>query len=239
MGQELTSTPDALRGTTMPSGTPYSLGAYLGGQAGNLFEQMVENKGLHLEDMMEKHIIPFAKTKLNNKDEIMAMLDDADIKKFDAIYLPNAAVESYNNKIKNEILNLGGVAEPFNKVKEEQEVSEGLASQGNIRPIKPELEGKDITWKEVFKDLEWNIEMGITNENSDKQALLTSLSSTLQTIASFAGRPMTSEERLVFNKIMKEAGVVSPIELSALTQAPQVPQQPVNIPQQAIEGLVK
>src|SRR3990167_6481442 len=36
-GKDITSTPDALRGNTLPSGTPYSLGAYLGEQGSSLF----------------------------------------------------------------------------------------------------------------------------------------------------------------------------------------------------------
>src|SRR3990167_6633659 len=82
---------DAMRGTTLPSGTPYSLGAYLGGQASSLFEQMTENKGLALEEMLRKHIIHDLKKKLDNSDEIAATLEDHDLTQIDSMYVPMAA----------------------------------------------------------------------------------------------------------------------------------------------------
>lgn len=234
LSQEITSTPDAMRGTTLPSGTPYSLGAYLGQQAGSLFEIMTENKGLALEEMLRRFVIPYIKTKLNTTEEIIAVLDDANIKKLDAMYIPNKAIKNYNRRTTDAILE-GQIPAPFNQQAEEQAISQGMATMGNTRPIKPQLDGKDITWKEVFKDLEWNLEMAITNESTDKQAVMQTLSATFQTIAGFAGRLMTPDERIVFNKLMKETGTVSPVELSMVGN-----QQPTQAnPQQGIENLAK
>ena len=79
LAQNITSTPDAIRGNTMPSGTPYSLAAFSGAQANSLFEIMTENKGLALEDMLTTFVIPNLKKSLKNKDEVVAILDDAGI----------------------------------------------------------------------------------------------------------------------------------------------------------------
>lgn len=225
LAMEITSTPDSLRGNTMPSGTPYSLGAFLGAQAGSLFEIMTENKALNLEEMLRKFVIPHLKTKLDTTEEVMVVLKDSDIKKIDAMYIPNRAIKNYNDRMKEIVLN--GKTEgliPFDKFTEETPVREGLAPLGNMRSFAPtDLKGKEITWKEVFKDLEWEVEVGITNEPVDKQAVLTTLSTVLQTIAS---NPMVLQDpnmKFILGKILNYTGLVSPVELSTMNTQPLPP----------------
>ena len=211
LGQELSATPDAMRGINPPSGTPLGTTQILTGQASSLFEQMLENKGLALEEILRKFIIPHIKTKMDSKEEISAILEDYQIKQIDSVYIPNKAKKLYNEIVQEQILN-GEIPLAFDQEIAEAEVREGMAGLGNRRFISPA--GGAKTWKEVLKDLEWEFEVGIVNEPADKTAILQTLSSTLQIIAGFAGRPMSEDERLVFNKIMNYAGAVSPIELS-------------------------
>ena len=215
LGQEVSATPEATRGITPPSGTPYSTTALLTAQATSLFEIMLENKALALEEMLREFVIPHIKTKLNNKDEIMAILEDHDIKKIDAMYIPAQAIRQHKKRAINQLFNMVK-PDKFNKMEEESKIAEQFAVLGNERSFSP----GDVDWSEVLKDLEWNLEVGITNESTDKLTLLTSLNTTLQTIASLAGRQMTPDERLVFNKIMNTAGAVSPIELSTTSALP-------------------
>lgn len=219
LSQEVTSTPDAVRGNTLPSGTPYSLGAYLGTQSLSLFELMTENKGHHLEAMLREFVIPFLKTKMNNKDEIMAMLDDAGIKKIDSMYIPNEAARRYNKKLKDALLS-GRLPEGLDLASEEQDITKELSSMSNQRAFAP----GDVNWNKVFEDLEWKLDVGITNEQTDKQAVLSSLTTVLQTLAT---NPMVLQDpnaRLIFNKVLAQTGVVSPVELSAIPPpAPPVP----------------
>ena len=222
LAMELTSTPESMRGITPPSGTPYSSVALLTQQAGSLFEIMVENKGLYLEEMLRRFIIPFVKTKLDTKDEVMATLKDHDIKKIDAMYIPNKAIRNYNERMKEIVLN--GKTEgliPFDKFTEETPVREELAPLGNTRSFAPtDLKGKEITWKEVFKDLEWEVEVGITNEPVDKQMVLTTLSTVLQTIANNPLVLTDPNMKLILGKILNYAGVISPVELSTMQPLP-------------------
>ncbi len=218
LAMELTSTPEGMRGITPPSGTPYSSVALLTQQAGSLFEIMAENKGLCLEEMLRRFVIPYIKTKLDTKEEVMATLKDSDIKKIDTMYIPNRAIRNYNERTIKEIIS--GKTEnlmPFNKETEEMPVREELAPMGNMRSFNPtDLDGNKITWKEVFKDLEWEAECLITNEPVDKQMVLTTLSTLMQSFKEiFAENPEAL--KMIMGKIMNMSGVISPVEMSTLS----------------------
>ena len=227
--QEITSTPDALRGTTLPSGTPYSLGAYLGGQANSLFEIMTENKGLAIEDMLRKYIIPHLKKQLKNKDEIVGILDDAGVQEIDALYVPAEAVRRFNKRTMSTLLQ-GGMPSPFNQQAEEQSVRQGLGQLGNKRFFVPdELSQKQ--WDEVFADFEWdNVRLEVTNESADKQAILQTLASVFQSIVPIAlNNPAALDNpilKTVLGGILRETSVISPLQLSTMATQPQ-PQTPL------------
>lgn len=215
LGQELTSTPDALRGNTMPSGTPYALGQMLAQQSQSLFEIMTENKGLAIEDMLRIFWIPFYKKKLNNKDEILATLDAVDIEEIDAKYIPNQAIRNYNNNFAETVLS-GGIPSPYNPQEAQQPIKEQLAQMGNKRAFKPDEIG-EATWKEAFKDLEWKVEVRVTNETADQQAVLTTLSTALQTIASNPAVLQDPNAKMLFQAILTETGKISPMQIASVT----------------------
>lgn len=213
LGTEITSTPDALRGNTMPSGTPFSLGAFLGGQANSLFEIMTENKGLHVEQMMRKFVIPNLKKQLKNADEISGILDDAGVTEIDAIYIPKEAVRRFNERSTEQILN-GETPDVFDREIEEAGIRESLGQLGNKRFFKPDELGKK-TWSELLSDFQWeNIKVEVTNENVDKGVILQTLSSVLQTIASNPAILQDPNAKTVFAAILNETGAISPIQLS-------------------------
>lgn len=230
MGQEITSTPDAARGVTPPSGTALGTVQITTAQGLSLFEIMTENKGNHLIDMLTEHIIPFIKTKMDNNDEVAAILEDRDITKLDKMFVPKEAIKRFNERTKKAMLE-GKIEDmqPFNPQAEEGEVQQSLNELGNTRYLSP----GDITWKEVVSDLEWKLDYLITNEQVDKQRVLSDLTEAFKIITGLAGRQMTPEEKFLFNKMMTTSGTVSPIELpisspaSAPTPAPvtSAPQQ--------------
>lgn len=234
MGRELTSTPDALRGNTLPSGTPYALGQLLSQNSNSLFEIMTENKGLSITDMCHEFILPFLKTKLDNKDEVVAILDEQAITEIDAMYIPNQAIRNHNKQFANDVLS-GGTPTPFDAQLGQQAVKDQLSAQGNKRSFKPdELDEK--TWKEALKDFEMTAWVEVTNENKDKQAVLTSLSSAFQTVASLAGRPMTPDERMIFSQILQQSGALSPIQLGMVNSQPTMPPQSMQPVQGSMPG---
>lgn len=222
---EITATPDAIKGNTMPSGTPFSLGAFLGAQANSLFEQMTENKGLYLEDMLRQHILPNLMKKMDTKDEISATLDEQGIAEIDAMYIPKHAVNNFNKRATEQIFKAiedpnAPLPSPFNPQEEEQQVRQELAPLGNKRFFTPDEIGEK-TWKEALKDFNMEVTVEVTNENTDKQAVLTTLATVLQSIAGNPAILQDPNARMVFAAILKETSVLSPIQLS--TANAQVP----------------
>lgn len=233
LAQEITSTPDIMQGKNMPSGTAYRLGAILQQESHSNFEIMTENKGLALEEMIRKYVIPFLKKKMDTADEVSATLEDYEITQIDTKYVENMTNELVNNKIKEAILSGIPVSAEDQMAMSQiakDGLKKGLSELGNERYFKPS-DVKDTTWKEIFKDLEWEVDVEITDESVDKDATLTTLSTVLQTVAS---NPMILNDpnaKMLFNKILENTGVVSTLELkSAQMQPAPSPMQPVVSP---------
>lgn len=224
IASEITSTPDAIKGQTLPSGTPYSLGAYLGGQANSLFEIMTENKGLQLEELLKDFVIPHLKKKMDNKDEVVAILDQDQISEIDAMYIPNEAKRRENARIKSELF--AAVENPDNPLptagdlgEVENEVRQEMAQLGNKRIFSPD-NLNEKTWKQALNNLEYDLVIEITNEQADKQSVLTTLATVLQTIASNPTILQDPNAKMVFSTILTETGKISPLQLSTTSASP-------------------
>ncbi len=227
LAQTLTSTPDAMRGDTLPSGTPYSLGAYLGAQANSLFEIMTENKGLAIEDMMREYILPHVKTKLDTKDEVVAVFDAHEIETIDTMYVKNFATKYVNNELKEMVLN-GQFPTQEDQANLTQSVSMQVREQlsnvmGNQRFFKPS-DIPDQAWKELFKDFEMKVTVEVTNETTDKQAVMQTLSTLFQTLASNPAILQDQNARMLFSQILLETGRISPLQLSTAQATPPMAQ---------------
>ena len=218
LAKEITSTPDAMRGNNMPSGTPYSLVSILQQQAGSLFEIMTENKGLAIEDMLREHVLPFLKSKMDTSEEISAILDDHNISKIDAMYVPQEAIKRYNKKAIDDFIDKDVIPSPYQADIAEAEVQGELSALGNQRFFKPsEISTK--TWSELLKDFEWNVRVEVTNEARDKKAALETLNSVLTTIGQNPAVLQDENARMLLSEILKISGTVSPLQI----KAPKVP----------------
>ena len=226
IAQNITSTPDALMGNNAPSGTAWRQVEALQQEAHSLFELMTENKGLAIEEMMRNYVLPFLKKKLNNADEVSATLDVHGIDKIDAKYIKNEAIRRENEKATNAIL--AGEQPEMDIPGAQAQIQGELDDMGGQRFYKP----SDVSWKEEFKNFEWDVEVDVTGEASFSKEDLATLNTVLQTIA---GNPMVLQDpnaKMVFNKILSLTGAVSPVELQSAASAPQpAPQVP---PQQAV-----
>ena len=232
---EASSTPDALKGVTPPSGTALGTVQITTAQGLSLFELMTENKGLALEEIWRQFVIPHIKKQLNTKDEIVAILDDIGVKQIDQLYIPNVAKKRLADMYKKELKTflespLEGVVPEItqpDQVSAEAQVTTEMKSLGNKRYFKPdELDEK--TWKEVFSDFEWDVEVEVTNEQSDKAANLATLQAVLTTLASMGDM---ENAKLVIAKLLEETGTFSPMELISVT-AP-TPAAPAEAPEAA------
>ena len=222
IGNQINNISEAMTGQAPPSGTAWRLQQAILQESHSLFDFMAENKGLAIEEMLRRFIIPFLKKKLDTTEEISSILEDYQIKQLDAMFVPNEARRMVNQEIKETILS-GEIYDTSNQdadiVNSEEGLRQSLGKLGNQRFFKPS-EIKTKTWKEVVKDLEWEFDINITNESKDTQGILATLTTTLQSIAS---NPMILQDpnaKMIFNRILNVAGGISPIEISqAQTQA--------------------
>lgn len=223
LAQEITSTPDAISGGTMPSGTAYRQVAVLNQEVHNFFDMMIENKGLALEGMLREYIIPHLKTKLNNSKEIAATLSDQDIQFIDNKFIKSEASRFILDEQKKLILS-GKLAEPMDEQAVAGQIQTALQEQGKQRFFKPS-EVEDKKWSDIFDGIEYSINVEITNEASNKSERLATLTEMFQTIAKAPQILETPNGKLFFNKILEESSVVSPIQFSPMQPQAQ-PMQP-------------
>lgn len=226
LGKELTATPDAMRGNTLPSGTPYALKALQVQQSNSLFELMTENKGMAIQDMMRTYVIPHMKKQLKHSKEISALLDNAGATQIDSMYVPAEAAKRFNQRAIAGVLS-GQPVNPFNPQQEQQAVKAQLTAHGNTRFFTPD-DVNQKTWDSIFSDFEWDsTRVEVTNEQADKQVVMQTLSTVLQSIASNPMILNNPSAKLIFNKILSLTGEVSPLELGAEQGMPILPQRQV------------
>lgn len=236
LAKEITSTPDSITGDTMPSGTAYRQVAILNQEAHSLFEIMTENKGLAIEQMMRKYIIPYLRKQMDTSEEISATLSDHNITQLDSMYVTSESIRRHNAKLAFEAMNnpISQPAQGLDIPAEENKIRGELGKMGNQRFIKP----SDIptkTWSEIFENLTWDVEVEVTPEQSEKEAILTTLTTVMQTLATNPAVLQDPNMKLLFTKILETTGAVSPIEISATPQPVQQPQQTQGASPSAVE----
>lgn len=231
LSNEITGVSESMMGNIAPSGTAWRQVEALLQESHSLFELMTENKGLYIEAMLRKFVIPFLKKKIDTADEVTGILEAHNISKIDAMYIPQEAKRRFNAEAVEKVIkaietdDLTQAPQPYDAQSAEASVREDLAPLGNQRFFKPS-DADDKTWKEALKDLEWELEVNITGEAVDKQTVLTTLSTALQAIVNpaYANNP---QAQLVVGKIMSATGVISPLEIASLPAPEPMPQPAV------------
>lgn len=234
IGNEQAGASDAMRGVQPKSGVGWRQTEAVLQENHSLFEIMTENKGISIVEMLRGYILPYIKKQLNNKDEVVAVLDSHGIQKLDKLYIRAEArkqfEEEVNKKIKESLIR-GQVPEfiDTDTTNLEEKLKKDLSQFDNERFIIPS-EIKEKTWKEIFKDLEWEVEVDVTGESRDTQAHL----QTLNTLyINMLNSGQIEDARKVLEKILELTGAFSPIELATLEpvappqlQAPQATETP-------------
>lgn len=202
---------ESVTGEQPPSGTPFRLQAMLSQMAQGLFSLMRQNKGLYLEDMLREHILPHFKKKLKNSDQVMAVLTGQELEDFDKLSLPARLSEDI-------LVAMGETGE----IPGEQDLMAMIQAEnaelGNVRPIIPSKNEKR-TWAEYLEDidLEETIEIEITGENKDKNAILTNLYAIFQMLAQNPQVLQDPNVKKIFDRIVDEIGmgVITPMQFGA------------------------
>jgi len=236
LASEINGVSDSMQGKVAPSGTAWRQVEAILQESHSLFELMTENKGLYIEQMLRTYVIPFLKKKMNTSKEIVATLESHDIARIDGKYIKSRTAKEVNDEIKKRMFDSleNDTEMPTQQDVQalqqgsEMQIKDELADLGNQRFFRPS-EVPEKTWAEVLDGLEWRLEVNVTNESSDKQTILTTLNTTLATIANpnFMNNPTA---QLVVSKILTATGVISPIELAQIPQQTQVAPPPVAQP---------
>lgn len=223
---------ESMQGESAPSGTAWRLVQAQLQESHSLFELMTENKGLAITEMIRRYVLPFFKKQLNNDEQISAILEEENIKQIDSMYVPNEVTRRLNQKKKETILS-GEIFDPGFEAADMAEANAEISKTltGNQRFIKPS-DVPNKTWKEVFDDMEFDIDIDITGEAKDIQGAMATLTTIFQVVASNPAVLQDPTVKMMFSKILNLSGVVSPLELSQGSQLPpQQPQQQVQQPQ--------
>lgn len=210
LANEINGISESMLGVTAPSGTAWRQVDALLGESHSLFELMTENKGLAIEQMLRRYVIPFLKKQLDNSDEITTTLEAYGISKIDVMYINNEATKKMVQDDIDKILSGQYPKQDFKGSL--SQIQNQLSAQGAQRFFKPSDLSKK-TWKDIFKDMEWELECDITGEDAPSKDDLTTLTTVLQTIASNPRVLFDPNAKLVFNKILMGAGGASPLEL--------------------------
>lgn len=236
LGNEITGVSEAMLGAQPKSGTAWRQTEALLQESYSLFEVMTENKGLHIEDMLREWILPHIKRRhLNNKDEIVTTLEQHDIDKIDPLYLKNMTRQAVNKKLKDALIEgrMADVTEEGKQLelaKTENEIRSTLKQLGEKRFFRPdEIDAK--TWKEQFKDIEWEVDVYVTNEAKDIQNVMATLNTALKTVVTPGFTENEAAQRIV-KKILENTQAMSPLEYGAIPPSPQT--QPIDPNQLAI-----
>lgn len=215
LANEIVGISESMKGGTAPSGTPWRAVDALLQENHSLFELMTENKGLYIEEMLRKFILPYLRKNLGHKDQILATLSAHNIQKIDQNYIINTSNNLVNKKIKDIVLNGSRVSpeQQMGMLKSTQgNIQSQLASQGGDRFFAPsEISSK--TWEDIFKDLEWEVGVNVTGEDAPGKDDLQTLNTVLQTIATNPRVLFDPNAKLIFNKILSMTGAASPAEI--------------------------
>lgn len=227
LANEINGISEAMLGQNPKSGTAWRQTQAILNESHSLFEVMTENKGLALEQMMRKYVIPFIKKSLNNTEKLVATLDAHDIKKIDSLYLKNKVNSKTNRQIIKKIITSSAVPTEEERAglvaTNTEEVQNELSLQGGIRTFSPSDVSSE-TWADLFKDLEWNVKLNITGEASNDNDMVSTLTTTLQTIAGNPEALKNPAFSLVFNRILSLTGAINPVEINqAIQEAQTIP----------------
>ena len=206
--REISGSHESVTGQTLPSGTPYRLGMMLNQEARGLFDVFRENKGLSLEYILRTHVIPHFKKTLKTTDELVAILYGEELEEFDKLALPANLQKQIMLSLKKD--HIPTQEEMMSIIDEENR-------ETNVRVITPSK--GDKTWKDVFKDFEWDVEIDITGESRDKSAVITSLDTLFQRMIADPEAFGPEDRRRMMNKIIDEIGpdVISPLQIKGIS----------------------
>jgi hypothetical protein len=220
LGNEINGISEAMLGANPKSGTAWRQTEAMLDESYSLFELMTENKGLYQEELIRTRVIPHIKKDFDTTDEITDILDQYDIDRIDAMYMNKLSIKNVNKMLKKRMIEseTGDMMTPEEQQvllnQEKMTVKDMLMALGNQRFFKPS-EFDDKTWKEQFKNLEWDIEIDVTGEAYNTQEALATLNTALKVVVQ-PGFSQNKKAQAIVGKILEHTNAMSPMEYNAI-----------------------
>lgn len=199
---------------------PYRLGALLNQEANSVFKDHQDEMGFFIQEIYRDWVIPFLRTQLQKEHTLVADFSPEELKKIDQSFTDYEAGHRFIDQVLSR-KSLGAVEGMLPQM--EQEARQWVQSTKNKRFLHVP-EG-------YFDNVEFDLEVNVTNEDRAKAVYLESLNSILTTVSN-SFDPQTGTYRIlqdetlrmIFEQIMEVAGF-SPVNLPAPqpTPAPAVP----------------
>jgi hypothetical protein len=230
LGNKINGISESMLGSNPPSRTAWRQTEALLTEGHSLFDLMTENKGLAIEKMLREFIIPHLKKQFDDKDEIVADLDDYGVDRIDEMFINSQAIKRANEKIVQMVLDgeTNDIDQQAILGQEKQGLQEMLGAMGGKRFYKPDdIDQK--TWKEILKNFEWEVDFDITGENKDKQTAMATLNTVFQIIGRNPAILQDKNGKMLFNEILNLTGAISPLRIKE-AQTNQQPQTSVAMP---------
>lgn len=213
LGSEINGISDAMMGVAPKAGTAWRQTEAMLQESHSLFEVMTENRGLDLEEILRTFIIPHLLKRMSNDKEVVATLEMHGIDRIEERYVKYEARRQAKKKLFKMLIGEQEM-ESFAMDDIEGDIRAQLQDMGEQRFFKPSM----VSWKEEFKNLEFDIEIDITGEQKDKQAVYTTLNTALQMVMN-PGFTENKQAQIIVNKILSETGHLSPLEMRQMASA--------------------
>jgi len=199
---DATSTQDSNTGANMPANTPFRLVALQNQEANSIFELRTEEMGIFIGEMYKKWVIPYLKKMISKKEYLSTKLTSEELQKVVKDYAEKVAEIEVNNKI------LDGYYD-----KEKPEVRWAVISNDILERTNEVLamvgkgSSKYVKFVQDFlDDIEFDINVIITDEQKAKAVYLESILSILNTLVQHPEINDNPRAKKLFDEIMDTAG---------------------------------
>ena len=228
--ERVSSTPAAMTGEEMPSGTPFRLAALQNQESGSMFVYRQQEAGLFIQEIYQDWVLPYLVKRIKKEAELVAELTPEELE------IVSEAIADYEAAaaIKERILS-GELVTPEDLEAARTEEREKSLSSGNRRAFKIP--------KDFFSEEDFNVDVITTGEQKNKAVVLETLFNIFSVVAKNPQALLDPTLARLFNQIVETAGV-SPLMIRPGKVQPQAqlapaqstpPEMPTSIaPQQAV-----
>lgn len=200
--ERVTSSYDAVRGETPPSGQPYRLQALVNQSGSSHFDYRREEWGIFLKELFYDWVFPYIQKRLSKQHILASDFSPEELIKIDESF----AIHEANKYVMDKVLS-GQIVSAEEYLMAKEQYAQFIGKNGNRRFL-------DIP-ESYYKDMKSKLSIDITGEQKNKQAVMETLSTILQTVSS---NPMILQDKnlmTIFNRILEISGAgISPISIS-------------------------